>query len=59
MTILNLELQIKTATKKRNELAQRLAEQDELIAHLRSMANECEHEYDTNGKCIHCGSTPD
>jgi len=61
--MLTLLMQIETAEKKRREIAQRLMEQDELLAELRAMRFKCDHEFapalkgfeHEGGACKHCG----
>lgn len=55
--------QINHAEKTRREIARRLAEQDEMIAVLKSYRFECKHEFSKpwpgyeheGGQCVHCG----
>lgn len=58
-----LKEQIEHAEKKRREIAQRLAEQDAVIAELKSYRFECDHNFapalkgyeHEGGHCIKCG----
>lgn len=62
--MLNLKVQIQHAQSVRDQLAQRLAEQDQLLRELRKLQmTECDHEFSKplkgyeheGGTCIHCG----